>query len=520
MIRVLRLLWVSIFLVAGAAWGAPACARCHPGETARYVSSPMGRSVGPPETIAPGRVTHPASGSVLAAEYRAGHMFHVLEERGLTAQYRVAYQIGSGIKGRTYAVRIGPYLIESPLSWYRGSGWDVSPGFESMQLLDFDRPVTSSCLFCHSGKARFADADGRRLAASGEDGGPAAITCERCHGDGEAHARRPSAGNIVNPGRLSGAARDSVCEQCHLEGETRILNPGKALDDYHPGEPLENTLVTYLFRPPNAGKRAVSQVEELAESKCAPASAGKLWCGSCHHPHGPTQSVAQRALQIAQVCKSCHSSLSKTAHPRAQNECTSCHMPARPAQNIAHLAVTDHRIRRPNAPGDSPHSDAVVVWREPPAAFGQRDMALAELQISSREKITAMIRDSVKMLEALPEARQNSDPDVLSSLEVAFLDSSTPARAVALSRWAVESMPSSATFALNYGLALKRAGDLKQAEREFLRSIDLDPSLMRSYAELAILYDSDGRQKESIATIARFLQWNPQSIQFRLAGRR
>ena len=43
---------------------------------------------------------------------------------------------------------------------------------------------------------------------------------------------------------------------------------------------------------------------------------------------------------------------------------------------------------------------------------------------------------------------------------------------------------------------------------------------MRSYAELAILYDSDGRQKESIATIARFLQWNPQSIQFRLAGRR
>ena len=129
-----------------------------------------------------------------------------------------------------------------------------------------------------------------------------------------------------------------------------------------------------------------------------------------------------------------------------------------------------------------------------------------------------MIRASVKMLEDLPEAQQNSDPDVLSSLEVAFLESSPPARAVALSRWAVESMPSSATFALNHGLALKRAGDLKQAEQELLRSIELDPSLSRSYAELAVLYDGEGRQQESMAIISRFLKWNPQSIQFRLAS--
>ena len=127
------------------------------------------------------------------------------------------------------------------------------------------------------------------------------------------------------------------------------------------------------------------------------------------------------------------------------------------------------------------------------------------------------MRESVKLLEALPEAQQNSDPDVLSGLEVAFLDSSPPAKAVALSRWAVESIPKSATFALNYGLALKRAGDLKQAEREFLRSIELDPSLMRPYAELAVLYDAEGRQPESLATINRFLTWNPQTIQFRLA---
>jgi predicted CXXCH cytochrome family protein len=494
------------------------CANCHPKETARFLASPMGKSVGPPEIIESGKVTHQASGSVLSVEYRAGRMFHVLSERGLTAEYPVAYQIGSGTKGRTYAVQVGDYLLESPLSWYKDSSWDVSPGYESMQLLDFDRPITANCLFCHSGKVKFADTDGRRLLASGAGSGVKAITCERCHGNGEAHARRPSAKNIVNPAKLSAAARDSVCEQCHLEGETRVLNPGKTLEDYQPGDPLERTMVTYLLRQANVEKRAVTQVEELAESQCARASGGKLWCGTCHDPHGP---ALPRARQIAQVCRSCHSGFSKTVHPVGQNECTSCHMPARPANNIAHLAVTDHRIQRPNASSSPTYQGptAVVAWREPSPEFRQRDLALAGLLISSREKLSAMMRDSIKLLEALPKDQQNSDPDVLSGLEVAFLDSSPPNKAVALSRWAVESMPKSATFALNYGLALKRAGDLKQAEREFLRSIDLDPSLMRSYAELAVLYDGEGRQADSVATIDRFLRWNPQTIQFRLARR-
>jgi len=453
----------------------------------------MGKSIGPPEAIDPGRVTHTVSGSVLSSETRNGRMFHVLSERGLTAEYAVAYQIGSGIKGRTFAVQVGDYLFESPLSWFKASGWDVSPGYESMQLLDFDRAVTSNCLFCHSGKPRFSDADGRRLGSARIE----AITCERCHGDGEGHARRPSSNNIVNPAKLSGAARDSVCEQCHLEGDTRILNPGKTLDDYHPGDPLEAVMAVYLQ---HQGKRAVSQVEELAESKCV--RSHKLWCGSCHDPHGPR-------VDVAQVCRSCHAQLSKATHPATPKECTSCHMQRRDAQDIAHVALTDHHIRRPGSQEDAPPA-GIVAWREPPAEFRQRDQALAELQIGSKEK-------SVKLLETLPEAQQNSDPDVLSALEAAFLASSPPDRAVALARWAVESLPKSATFALNYGLALKRAGDLKQAERELLRSIELDPSLMRSYAELALLYDGEGKQAESMAIIGRFLEWNPQNIQFRLA---
>src|SRR5262249_19009159 len=158
------------------------------------------------------------------------------------------------------------------------------------------------------------------------------------------------------------------------------------------------------------------------------------------------------------------------------------------ARDIAHVALTDHHIRRPGLP-EKTKQEGVMAWREPMAEFRQRDLALAELQIGSKEK-------GVRLLETLPEAQQNDDPDVLSALEAAFLESSPPDRAVALAQWAVESLPKSATFALNFGLALKRAGNLKQAEREFLRSIELDPSLMRSYAELAVLYDSEGKQAE------------------------
>lgn len=486
------------------------CAGCHPRETARFLATPMGRSIGAPDAIAQGGIFHAPSKSSLTASYRNGQLSHAISKQGLTAEYRIAFQIGRGVRARTYAARVGDYLLESPLSWYKGSGWDVSPGYEDLQLLDFDRPVTENCLFCHAGQARADDADGRRIRAAAVS----AITCERCHGASDQHVRRPSAKNIVNPAKLTGSARDSVCEQCHLEGETRIANPGKTHWDYRPGQPLEDTLATYFLKGSGGvGRKAVTQVEELAESKCASLSAGKLWCGSCHNPHGE--------VHVTEVCTGCHASLSKTAHITRAAQCTGCHMPARPGGNVAHIAVTDHRLRLPNAPdAPSPPGPArITTWREPPAQFRLRNLALAGLHIAAEEQLPALAGQSTKLLEALPVAQQNNDTDVLSALEVLFLGSSSPEKAVSLSRWAVDAAPQSATFALNYGMALMRAGNLPEAEREFLRAIDLDPSLMQAAAQLAVLYDREGRKADSKKALERFLQWNPQSIQFRSMGR-
>jgi Flp pilus assembly protein TadD len=193
-------------------------------------------------------------------------------------------------------------------------------------------------------------------------------------------------------------------------------------------------------------------------------------------------------------------------------------MQRRGTSNIAHVAVTDHFIHRPNEnESDSDTADAVVAWRDPPPEFRQRDLALADLEIGSEKHLPATIQEGVKLLQTLPAAQQNSDADVLSNLEAVYLQTSSPEKAVALSRWAAEVVPKSGTFAMNLGIALKRAGQPQEAERQLRRAIELDPSLMQAYAELAVLYDSEGRADDASKTISRFLEWNPQSIQFQLA---
>jgi hypothetical protein len=507
--RTLTSLFIPAMLLFSARGAAPACSACHPRETALFLSSPMGNSLAPAEPLPPGRIAHQPSGSVITIAEENGRMIHRLTERGVTAEYPIAYQIGRGIKGRTYAVRVGGHLLESPASWYRAQGWDVSPGYESLQLLDFDRPITGECLFCHAGQAQFADADERRLT----DQPITAITCERCHGPAAEHIRRPSAKNIVNPAKLSGAARDSVCEQCHLEGETRILNPGKTLQDFQVGESLERTAVVYQLKTGEGG-RAVTQAEELAESKCGRSSGGKLWCGSCHHPH---RRPVNRLRQIREVCASCHPTLSKASHPAGQTECATCHMPARPASNIAHVAATDHRIQRPNtsaAPYAGP--DRVTAWRDPAPEFRQRDLGLAQLQIAFERHLQGLAQEGFELLRTLPAAQLGGDPDALSVLETISM-AGDPGRAAALGRRVVELRPQSASCAMSLGLALKQSGNPREAEQQLRRAIDLDPSLMEAYAQLALLYDEEKRTKDSVETISRFLKWNPQNIQFRLA---
>ncbi len=489
------------------------CATCHPAEAARFQASAMGRSLVAPEPLPSGRITHPASGSVITTGQRYGRMIHTIAEQGLTAEYSIRYQIGGGLMGRTYMVQIGKSLFESPASWFNRVGWDISPGFAHVSPVDFDRPMEQQCLFCHAGTARF-DTDGRQLL----DTGLTAITCERCHGQGEAHALRPSARNTINPARLAGPARDSVCEQCHLEGVTRVLNPGKNWNDFHAGDRTEQTFATYLEQGSRPGEViAVSHVEQLAQSQCARHSGGKLWCTTCHDPHGAP--AADRSREIKGSCMSCHTTLSAQAHPSSPAECTSCHMPRSDTTDIAHAAITDHRILRRPAPVSAAApgaDDKIIAWREPDATVRNRDLALAQVVVGYSKNARALALDGFNSLQALPEGTLASDPGVLSALEGFALQQSHIEDAVKLGKQSVTSQPQSAKAAMNYAIVLKRSGNLDEAERQLNRAIQLDPSLKGAYMELGMLYAGQRKMRPVLETIDRYLQWNPQDLMFSL----
>ncbi len=475
----------------------------------------MAHSLEPPKLRPDSSTIHGPSGSILELLDRGGVMYHRISERGLVAEYPVKYQLGSGKAGHSYLIAVGDYLIQSPGGWYSEAGWNVAPAFASKQLLDFDSPVDAKCLFCHADNAKFTDADGRRLS-----GAPiAAIGCDRCHGPTADHVRHPSAKNIINPGKLKGAARDSVCVQCHLLGEARILNPGKELDDFHAGQDFADVVAVYVPKSEGGAFKAVSQVEQLSQSMCARATGGKLWCGSCHDPHGES---GNRELAIKKVCVSCHASasLSKAGHPTPPGECVSCHMPRVSPSDIAHMAITDHRILRSSSESrvdTATGSQSLSAWAPPPEQFRARDLGLAELEFGSRIQQESTAADGAKLLDEIPQAQQNDDPAVLSARSAAFLSKGNVEQALSLSRRAVEKSPNSALYAVYLSMALDRKGDLAEAERQLNRAIDLDPSLQEAYVHLVDIYSREGSIAKQREAIDRYLRWNPQSIWFRLA---
>lgn len=475
----------------------------------------MGTSLAKPDLLPPGKIEHAASGSTIAIEQTAKGMVHTLSERGLTATYKIRYQLGGGLMGRTYLVRNGDYLLESPASWFNVYGWDVSPGYNKMAIIDFDRVMDQQCLSCHTDSVRFADADRRRLKTNDLS----AISCDRCHGPADDHVRHPAANNIINPAKLTGRPRDSVCEQCHLEGITRILNPGKAWSDFQVGRPTETVFATYVAHGGNAQDViAVSQTEQLAQSQCVRATEGKLWCGTCHTVHGE---VTDRKEQIRAVCTNCHVSLSAAAHPAPVSDCIGCHMPRSATTDISHAALTDHRIlRRPIAATPDGQPLQVRAWSPPPAASAERDWALAQIVAGFSKQSPALAEDGFRMLQSLPGEQRDRDPEVLSDLEGLAVQQGRLDDAAVLGLKIIALQPQSAKAALNLGIVYKRAGKSAEAEQQLNRAIEIDPGLKQAYMELAKLYADEQRIQDATAVIDRYLKWAPQDIMFRLQRER
>jgi len=503
------LLWTLAAALPAA--GDPACASCHPKQTAGFARSGMANSLGRPADQPGGSFAHAPSGSrfTIAAE---GGMRHRVARGGLAAEYPVEYFIGSGRKGHSYLVRLGDYLFQSPASYYTArAGWAVSPGYDADPAPDFDRPVTTDCLFCHAGRARPVAGTLNRY--QGPPFAVAAISCERCHGPAETHLARPAAGNIVNPAKLPPRARDSVCEQCHLAGEARIPNPGREFPDFQPGREMEEVFAVYVDAA--AGNpRVTGHAEQLGRSACARASAGRLWCGSCHDPHEP---AADPARYYRERCLACHGAGLLERHARPVENCAGCHMPRRPASDIPHTSVTDHRItRRSHAEPAPAPSQQLAAWREPPAPLAQRNLGLAYVSAGERHGSAPHRNEGFRLLTGAEPAFPKDAP-LLTALGHLLLLRNRPVEAVRFFERALDAEPAQAAHHVHLAAAQQEAGQSRSAIRNLERALALDPSLARAYRLLAGIYGGRKQPVLQRQVLERYLRFAPQNLEARRA---
>jgi hypothetical protein len=233
-------------------------------------------------------------------------------------------------KGESYLSWRGDRLYQLPVSQWKGIGWINSPGYRD-GVVNFDRPILPRCLECHAtsftsvadtGSANRYDPGRSRLG----------ISCESCHGAGQAHVVRERSplrvlstaivpSGMVNPARLSRARQLDGCALCHA-GLGTLRN---AAFSYVPGTPLER----HLDIPPPALEDNVdvhgNQLELLARSACFLRSG--MTCRTCHDVHTEQRDLAT----FSGRCLSCHTPQSCGLY-RQQGQaivghCVDCHMP-------------------------------------------------------------------------------------------------------------------------------------------------------------------------------------------------
>jgi predicted CXXCH cytochrome family protein len=348
--------------------GSAACRDCHTEIFDQYARTGMGQSFGRIGEVSPleqrAQTKFQASGRQYHVESADGQILHceALTDDQPDPIYEqkvpIQYVMGSGNKGRSYLFEKGGALFMSPISWYsEGDRFDLSPGYKPEQGDRFERRITSRCLSCHVGQV---NAVAGRL---DHVGSPAfhelIIGCERCHGPGEQHVARHQGDGavgepdpIVNPRRLEPELREAVCNQCHLLGADEIPRYQRSDYDFRPGMYLSE--IWSLFLEPSTTNadgtpRAVSQVEQMRESRCFRVSNGKLGCVSCHDPH-TSVSAAEVDSHYRQRCLECHAqqgcALPEPQRAAKNDSCIACHMPRVGDNDIPHVSQTNHAIPR------------------------------------------------------------------------------------------------------------------------------------------------------------------------------
>jgi Flp pilus assembly protein TadD len=486
--------------------GDAACARCHKEIAATFRQHPMGQSLFPiAEAPVPGPEarTQPAlfefNGLVYAVLNRGNRVIHQEMRRNAagTALYQkeaeVQYALGSGRQAVSYLIERDGFLFESPITWYaHDHKWGLSPGYEA-RASRFDRPILSDCLFCHANRAeRTSSANNRYRAPVFFQGH--AIGCERCHGPGELHVKRPRNVDgkdvtIVNPADLQPSLRDAVCEQCHLIGPRRIARVDARSEDFRPGFEFYQFWSMFVPASTSGTNKFASQAEQMHESRCFRQSEGQLGCISCHDPHVmPTPE--EKPAYYRDRCLGCHADQDCRAPTSARlgrnpaNDCIGCHMPRSPSSNNTHVATTNHRVPRnqEGAAGPAEHVQSENRAELSLVHFHRDRLTDQERALTERDRGIALCRSAgaagAAMALPLLEAAVAARPDDLSALE-------------------------------SQGEVLGRLGRAEEGLAAYKSALVRDPTRQTALEGAAHLAFKAGRNAESVELWKRAIAVNP-----------
>jgi tetratricopeptide (TPR) repeat protein len=320
---------------------------------------------------------------------------------------------------------------------------------------------------------------------------------------------------MVNPAKLPVAERDSICGQCHLSGEIRVPKPGKDEGDFHPGEPLGNSLTVFVRAGTPSPLRVTSHVENLAQSACKRASGEKLWCGTCHDPHS-VPGANEKAASFRNKCLSCHRTSdcrgARSARQANGDNCTACHMPSNPPSDVDHVVFTDHSIRRRvlpdrGPPSGSPPADADLVPFEGDEA-STRDLGLAYAMVGLREQNATYIERAFHLLEETA-ARGAADSQALAYLAQFYRDRKDDAHALPLYERVFRMDPAQSVVVAALGAYQMQFGNVDQAINFWNQALAINPTLLFARTNLATALLRTGHAEQVRATLQKTLEFNP-----------
>lgn len=523
--------------------GSESCRECHAEIMKEYESHAMSQSMAlTNESSIEDYLTNPkfeaATGLAYAVERDVDKVTHreIISDKSnaeiVSHDETIDFTCGSGTRGCSYFVFRDGKLFQSPVTWYgKSEKWDLSPGYNPPAHPRFERMASDGCLACHAGNMNPVPKE-RNTFVAAEPFRELAIGCERCHGPAKSHIdfhnsashKADEVDPIVNPINLSPEKRDAVCYQCHLQGENRVTRYGRGEYDFRPGMFISDIWVPFL----KSGKAvdgkadAVSQVEQMRQSKCFTESSGAFGCISCHDPHkSPTETG--RIDFYRDQCIKCHETDNQPdcglAKPdrlvkSPMDSCIQCHMPKLNAGDVPHTPQTDHRVQIPNIPFkyESIDEDGFRIWSDgkiPTVELARaKTISLAEKAYFSRDPQVIE-----KAMEGLQYFHPPADDDLLLNEALAQIYWAQGEQDSALILWKklLQGNPKDEFLLAGIAFSLQEANRLPEAYQYYKRLIavnDSRPETLRGFVDVCTQLK---KYDEGVEAAKRILELDPGS---------